>query len=108
MRRSSPARRRSPLRLNRPAGAPRRAATTASSAVQWRVQPRAGDYDAAAVADRDAAVAWREIRRQRATVRRTQPQPEQVPTALGFRPVHELGAVVKDLMVVHELNVARL
>src|SRR5690554_5389844 len=63
--------------------------------------------DSTAVARRDAAVAYGEGRRQRPAVLWTKPQPQQMPVTLGFGPVHEIAAGMKNLVVVQQLDVAR-
>src|SRR5204863_2244888 len=72
----------------------------------WRkryMQPRSHTDDAAAIADRDAAVAFCKNRRQRSGAGRGQPQAQQVPLALGLGPVLVGRAGVQDRMIVQEL-----
>ena len=72
------------------------------------MQPGARTDDPAAVADLDAAVAFRINRRQRPRTRHRQPQPQQMAFAFRLRPIDEARAVVQQRMVMHELDVARL
>jgi len=70
---------------------------------------RVGGFpDAAAVADVGAAIDFGEDRRQRARVRRAQPQAQQVPLALDFGPILVTRAGVQDRVVVEELDVTGL
>src|SRR5688572_31073424 len=71
----------------------------------WR---RAFHDDAAAVADRDGAVAGGEGAGQLTAVGGAEPEAEQVTLARGIGPVLELGAIVQDLMIVNQLDIARL
>src|SRR5205814_7369000 len=76
----------------------------------WRkryMQLRPLADDAAAIADRDAAVAFCKNRRQRPGTGRGQPQAQQVPLALALGPVLVGRAGVQDRMVVQELDIAR-
>src|SRR5688572_3329053 len=76
--------------------------------LQRGVGGRSVHDDAAAVADGDGTVADGEGGRERAAVGRTEPEPQQVALARWVGPVLELGAVVQDLVVVHQLDIARL
>jgi len=69
----------------------------------WRercMQPRSLADDAATIADREVAVAFRKDRGKRPGAGRRKPQPQQVPLALGLRPVLVSRARVQDRMIV--------
>jgi hypothetical protein len=71
------------------------------------MQPRSVANDAATIADREVAVAFRKDWGKRPGAGRGKPQPQQVPLAFGLRPVLISRARVQDRMIVQELNVAR-
>src|SRR5262249_403619 len=77
-----------------------------SFGVERRRQLQSRHCEAASFAGSDLSISVGEYRRQRARVKRRQPQSQQVALALGLRAVIESRAVVQDGMVVNQLYVA--
>src|SRR5262249_35302144 len=75
--------------------------------LKWRMRAGVLADDPTAIAYHGTAVTFRVDIRQWSRIRRRNPKAQQMTLSLRLVPIHILGTVVKDRVIVEKLNIAR-